>query len=264
MALLIFFLMITCKKNNDTSAPVEKELKTSDLQNLNNPNDQVGQIHNEFLDYFIQHADLTLKKVTRGKLLQITQAFYISKNLPFGSTESSQFTLMLDAIASAEKSNCDWISDPCTCIPNLCSLTIDFPTLPSDLLSETQAGTSSDRTLNFIKSVKVTEQKIIDDKVMSADKKAILLNYFSIARYSIGYWNNVYNVYKTNNLFYPYLQLKSAALEEGDIWEIVLADLRGARYGFWLGGAGGAAAGAAICSAIKALEYSGAFDLSVA
>lgn len=242
-------ILTSCHKDkNDIPQKVEKKITLNQMQNPDNPYDEQGKIHNEFLDYAAKAIDIgSTKEMTSKTTLDLVKRFYTLKQMNLGARQMKAYEELFRNYAESGIGNDGGVSalksQWCEYFPGLCDILRTC--LPTILLSKTNGGTSTGRTLKFIDSVKQVERKIFLDKGYTDKERKALLSLASVARFSAGYWHNVAKIKKENSPYYKSIQV--LALSDCPACDVVMGDAVGAAVGSAIP-AVGTGAGAAIGS----------------
>lgn len=256
LALFSTLFLASCDESGLSTQPAEsqeREISATEMAHQENPYDKQGAIHNEFLDYFITHRD-TSEVINPEKMLAIYKGFYASKNMEFGDKQIAGYRELFHTYGEIASIGGPYTEFLCEEFPFICDILTPSPTipLPVGLLDEDNGGTSTERTLQFIKAVKTNENKISSDKDLTEEQKKVLLTQHAVARYSAGYWHNVWAIQKDESGYYGPFQEIEAAQVCGTC-DVVGADAAGAAVGALVGGVG-AGPGAAVASAAAVIE----------
>lgn len=201
-----------CKKTADLplESNNELEISKSQIQNLSNPFDSQGEVHNRFLDYFFQ-ATKSSKVINREKLLKVTQEFYFVNKLDFMDSQVKAYGQLFDTYHQIEIGRPGPVLPPnlCRWFPSICDILTPsptFPGLPTNFLSDENGGSSTDRTLEFIQKVKELEDYVLKNEKLTQEQQNARLTQYAIARYSAAYWHNVKYIQKDKSPSYGSFQ----------------------------------------------------------
>src|SRR5699024_5803058 len=191
-----------------------KKVTFDQMENPDNPYDEQGKIHNEFLDYTAEAIDISsTKEMTSKETLDLVKRFYASKQMDFDARQMKAYEELFNNYAESGIGNDGGVSALksrwCEYFHGLCDVLRTC--LPTILLSKTNGGTSTGRTLKFIDSVKQVERKILSDKNYTDKERKGLLSLTSVARFSAGYWHNVDKFEKGNSPYYKSIQALAAS-----------------------------------------------------
>lgn len=259
-AILGGIILTSCHKDkNDIPQNVEKKITLNQMENPDNPYDEQGKIHNEFLDYAAEAIDIgSTKEMTSKATLDLVKRFYTSQQMDFDARQMKAYEELFRNYAESGIGNDGGVialkSRWCEYFPGLCDVLKTC--LPTFLLSKTNGGTPTGRTLKFIDSVKQVERKILLDKDYTDKERKTLLTLTSVARFSAGYWHNVTKIEKGNSPYYKSIQ--APALSDCPTCDIVMGDAVGAAVGTIIPAVGtgtGAAIGSLAVATAKVINW---------
>ncbi len=242
-AVIALTLITSCKKETATSDPkAEKEITSAQMKNSSNPYDKEGELHNKFLDYFITKADLK-KDINRDKIFVIYEGFHNENKMVFGDVQIREFGIFMDSFSQLNIGGPYKNLNLCKQYPALCNVTGTGPYNPLEMLIPTDATTSTDRTLAYIKAIAEEEAKVLRNDKLEDEVKKDLLHYYTVARHSSAYWHNVAKIQKSKSGWHDsFTQGEVAALCH--VCDVVGADAAGGAIGGGIGA--GVASGAAV------------------
>lgn len=257
LAILSCFIAFTaCKKEEDRQVnQVEQEISAAQMQNKNNSYDQIGILHNKFLDYFSQNVPAE-GNVNFDAFLNIYTKFAADNQIDFDDTQrrtlNSSYGTFLEMLGpNNDISNIN--PEMCKRFPALCNITGTGPYNPNGLLDKSSGGTSYERTLKYIDAIRDIEKKVIASKDITEDDRNAILAYYTVARHSAAYWHNVENAYREKSYWYnTEANSEANALRPCQQCTIVNADVTGAIVGA-VAGPVGSLGGAVIFSTAAAL-----------
>ncbi len=256
LAILSCLIILTaCNKENDVQVnETEKEITAQQMQNKNNSEDQVGMLHNRFLDYFAANTKID-SEVNFDLFLNVYTKFAAENKIDFNDVQrrtlSSSYSSLREMVGA--NNNISNISlDMCKRFPALCNITGTGPYNPNNLLDKANGGTSYQRTLKYIDAIKSIEAKVIASKEIAEDDKRAILAYYTVARHSASYWHNVENVYQGKSYWYNTSNAEASAARPCQQCNVVNADITGAVVGS-VGGPVGSLGGAVVFSTAAAL-----------
>lgn len=245
--MVALFFMTSCSKNEQEKVIPTKEVEISskEMANDRNPYDKSGALHNDYLDFFIKNVEPS-EEVGIEKTLLITEKFHKENKMEYGEQDREKYITLFEIYGEAQKIGgpvTNWI---CRTYPKLCEFINPSPFNPFPLLSTTNGGTSTDRTLKFIEEIKAKEAKVMSEKSLEGEDLERVLNYFAVARYSAGYWHNVAYVQKEKSPWYETTFSEANLAKPCHSCDIIKADADGATVA--------GPVGAGIASAAVALE----------
>ncbi|MFA5669101.1 MAG: hypothetical protein WC967_07645 [Balneolaceae bacterium] len=266
MALFGLLLLISCDEissSADKIKPEEIEIKTEQIQNAKNPYDEEGQIHNKFLDYFVE-ATAKDTAVDQKRALVLIENFYAQNEMELGREQIQGFNQLFEAYSELGLGLPGPIFPTptdilCRWFPTVCDiLNPSGPFLPyalnNDDLGEENGGTSTERTLKFIETTKAQEAMVLESKELDDEHRNALLAQYAIARYSAAYWHNVENIQQQKSGYYTSLiESDNAIASKCHTCDVVGADAAGAAVGSVVPGVG-TGVGAGVASAAAAIE----------
>ncbi len=231
-AILGLLFMISCDsingtKDKENDNTVKTELTAKQIENPDNPYDETGEVHNDFLDFFVEYSDSNKNKgIDTRQAVRIIENFYTSKDLRFTDEQYKAYNNLIDIMNRIEITP-GWptvAADICKYIPIICEgSTGPYNPAPSlDALDNDNGISSTDAVLKLIEESIASEDRLIanaDDKEKEAE-----LREYSIARYSAAYWHNTLVQGKDNDKGY-YDNLVEAQQICGDC--VVRADIMG-------------------------------------
>lgn len=243
-SIFALLLITSCDKEEAKISPEqEKEISTREMAFDKNPQDKNGAEHNAFLDYFGQHVDLSAE-VNSDIIMNIVKGMHEKNNMEFGDEELYRYTSIIEDIKVQQIGGPATEYDPCKRYPGICDILDALQTqLPNQMLDESNGGTSTKRTLNFIEKLKADEIKIMADTKLSDEERKAALSFYSIARHSAAYWHNVAHVAKEKSPWFDSITAEQAAICH--TCDVVAADAAGSIFGPW---------GAGIASAAVTIE----------
>lgn len=236
-AILGLLFMISCDsingtKDDDSTDTVKTEITAEQIENPDNPYDDTGETHNDFLDFFIEQAESNKNKgMDTRQVVRIVENFYAANDARFTDEEYKAYSNLIDTMNSIGiKPGWPNISaEICKYIPTLCDGGSTGPYNPApsfDALNNDDGVSSTDAVLKHIEQSIASEERLManeDDK-----EKEVKLSEFSVARYSAAYWHNTLVQGKENDKGY-YDSLVEAQEICGDC--IVRADAMGVLVG---------------------------------
>lgn len=255
--LLLFISCDDINSSTEKEPPVEQEITVQQMQNKNNPFDQQGVVHNEFLDYFgNQAAEDTA--ISERQLLSLLSQFYEKKGREFGDERNQFYLRFFDALQEMN------IGGPVSEFPNLAtSICEQYPDICDvlnakeeyqpyqvqiQLLNEDNEGSATEKVLKFIATTIEQETMLMRDKNIEDGVKNAILSQLSVARFSASYWHNMLYIQKDKNPLYKGWIDADSKLEYRQYGDVVRADAVGALVGS-VGGPVSSLGGAAIASA---------------
>lgn len=252
-------LMSSCKKEEAiTLTETEKEITATEMANPENPYDNEGKIHNRFLEYFITNVG-DANKIDQDRLNMIYEGFATANKMQYGQDETGHFNELVGMYVKLKAGKPDFIENASKQYPDWRELLNSTgPYNPNQIASPRDPASglpTGKRMRMYIQDVKNEETNILKNKELNDEQKAVYLKYFSVARHSAGYWNNVINIEKEKSPYYKSImdaQNQPAALCA--TCDIIGADASGAVVGAIFGGPVGAGVGAGIASAAAAIE----------
>ncbi|WP_162340169.1 MULTISPECIES: hypothetical protein [Cyclobacterium] len=192
---VVFFLclgVISCSEDDFKPENSERLITNAETENRSNEWDITGQLHNDFLDFFITRDDFE-NSAFRSNLLEITREFYSINNLPYNGNE---INATFDVFQEMENDGVDvgivldnQSSTGCDYIPTLCDL-FPFNPFPIPDFNFITSGNNTDKVLDFIERTKELENDVLKNDSFSEEQKAVLLESYAVSRYSHQYWHN--------------------------------------------------------------------------
>ena len=263
MALCGMLMFISCDEINSTTEkepPQETEITVKQIQNSENPYDEEGAIHNEFLDYLVEEIGDT-KTLDEEKTMDIIKNFYEENKMEFGGEQSQGFSQLFSAYGQLGQPGPLFpspVDELCRWFPALCD--IFNPTGPfipyalqTDILNDENGATTTERTLKFIEATKEQESKALADREIEEEHRTALLAQYAIARYSAAYWHNAEYIQKESNGYYGDLTDGDAIAKACHTCDVVGSDAAGAAVGSLVPGVG-TGVGAGVASAAAVIE----------
>lgn len=216
----------------------EAEITVRQAANPNNPLDKTGAGHNEFLDYYILHADADTH-LDAGRLFEIAEGFMREQHMDLDERGARNLAMFVERMSGslAETGSPVQALINCDNIPEwLCDIVNPGPTfpypVPVNFLADA-GGTATEKTLRLIDAVKLLDNDIGHDRELSTEQRAALLNGNSTARYSAMYWHNVKYIHKGKSGYYNDKENEANALPP--LRDIVKADIIGAKISGYFG-----------------------------
>ncbi|RAV30541.1 hypothetical protein [Sinomicrobium soli] len=234
--------MISCDNVEEDLIPEqeeEREITAQEMRNEKNPYDKQGILHNELLDYYIEHTD-DVKDITPDRWIVITKAFYDSKKMDFEAVNIENYKENLHLYEKAAMNSSDLSFDLCKYVPILCDggSTGPYdptPAFPGPFFSDDgnadNDSTHTNRVVEYLRAVRAEEDKILANTKLSDEERIALLNYTAVARHSAGYWHNVMHVQKSKNNWYGYAIQSEAAARPCLACDAIYADALGTAVG---------------------------------
>lgn len=197
IAVVFCLITFSCEKDKeeDNQPITERLILKTETENLNNDQDRMGQLHNDYLDFFISRYD-GQTTVNRRYLLEITKEFYDRNNLTYNEEE---IVAVFDIFRRMEADNVDLevaintqSSTICDYIPLLCDIgdTGPYNPYPFPDFNFSTSGSNTDKVLDFINRTKRLENEVLNSDEYNEEQKYIISHYLATARYSHQYWHN--------------------------------------------------------------------------
>lgn len=250
-SIFALLLMTSCDKEEAKIIPEqEKEISNKEMAYEKNPYDKGGAIHNDFLNYFIKNIKSS-EELNADELFNHVKTYLEKNKMEFGEKEQANFSEAMKGYSDLQIGTAPIYINLCKYFPFICDILNPSPFNPQMIsVNNSNGGTSTSQTLNFIASIKKEEDKVIADRKMSDEDKRILLSYYSVARHSAGYWHNVNSIKKESSLWSKHVNTpRPAALKD-----VVAADAAGTAIGTFIGGPGLGNVLGGIASALAYLE----------
>lgn len=250
---LMAIFTYSCGKDEVQS---EQSIENSEIQNVYNPFDSIGLMHNEFLNLFIDNVEYKNGIIDRTEFIRIIGIYYNSLGIHFDARAQAPIDEMFDIYAKTFIPNTikpyQCLGNICKCWPWICTYW-PWPELPFSLLTTELNSSEHNRMIAFIEAIKSQELNVIQSKTISSEEKEFYLKHYAVARYSGAYWHNVIYDAKLNNAWKDHIETTRICVSC-----ILKSDAEGAALGGILGsglagvGAGvGAVVGAGIASLLE-------------
>lgn len=259
-AVIALFAAAACESinssDNDKLNKESPEVEITERQaaNPNNPLDKTGAGHNEFLDYYILHADADTY-LDAGRLMEIAKGFMQEQRIELDEKGERNLSVFVEKMTSSLAATGSPLQALINCdnIPKwLCDIVNPGPTfpypVPVDFLAD-DGGTATEKTIRLIDAVKLLDNDIENDRELSEEQRTALYTGNTTARYSAMYWHNVKYIQKGRSGYYNEKENEANALPP--LRDIVRADVIGAKISKYFGvhpAVGGGLASAVVAS----------------
>jgi hypothetical protein len=261
-AVVIALLFTGCQEVVKPDPINLRQISNEEIENKENPYDEVGKIHNQYLDYFGERLPQLREdgQITRDEIISVTIGFHkdvLNKNL-----NQKDLIPLLEVYAIMERENKKgtpkpvFLRDICKWIPSFCDTwQFPLPELPFNFLISSEPSNKNDweearKNIIFsIENLKSYEQKSL--KTLKGENLKLALEVSAVARYSSIYWYNVRYAFDSTHPWTDAVQGEPAAICV--TCDILGGDAAGAAVGALVGGVG-AGPGAAVGSAAVAGE----------